>query len=47
MSGEIVTLDGGERRGVCGMFNTLDKVTPEQWDFLESVIRKSNKKSKE
>jgi len=47
MSGEIVTLDGGERRGVCGMFNTLDRVSQEQWDFMEMAIRSSNKKSKE
>jgi len=47
LSGEIITLDGGERRGVCGMFNTLEKVPQEQWDFLEMQIRKSNKKSKE
>lgn len=46
MSGEIVCLDGGERRGVCGMFNELDAVSNEQWDQMEQLIRSSNKKSK-
>lgn len=47
LTGEIITLDGGERRGVCGMFNVLDKVTQEQWDMMEQIIRSSNKKSKD
>jgi len=46
MNGEIITFDGGERRGYSGAFNALDKVTPEQWDQLEIMIRSSNKKSK-
>ena len=30
MNGEIVCLDGGERRGTCGMFSQLDKVSEEK-----------------
>jgi len=46
MNGEIVTFDGGEKRAFCGNFNALQQVAPEQWDMMEQVIRKSNKKSK-
>jgi len=44
LNGEIITFDGGERRGTCGMFNQLEKVTSDQWDMLEQVIRSTNKK---
>lgn len=66
VSGQVVTLDGGEvraRRCCCalmpprtypslcvqsvalaGEFNALSVVTDEQWDALEGLIRKTNKK---
>jgi len=47
LSGETVSLDGGEYRNMGGMFNILSKVTPEMWDMLAEMIRSSNKKSKE
>jgi 2,4-dienoyl-CoA reductase len=43
-SGEIVTLDGGEKVGLSGEFNALSAVSQEQWDMMESMIRKTNKK---
>lgn len=46
INAETVTLDGGEFRCLAGEFNKLLKVTPEQWDMMEAVIRSSNKKSK-
>lgn len=44
LNGEIITFDGGERRGTSGMFNQLKKVRNEQWDMLEQIIRSANKK---
>jgi 2,4-dienoyl-CoA reductase [(3E)-enoyl-CoA-producing], mitochondrial len=44
MSGEVVTLDGGETVAMAGEFNALSAVTPEQWDMMEGMIRKTNKK---
>lgn len=46
VNAETVTLDGGEFRSLAGEFNKLREVTDEQWDFMESLIRKKNKKSK-
>lgn len=46
LNGEIITFDGGEKRAFCGNFNALEIVPNEQWDMLEQIIRKSNKKSK-
>ncbi|XP_076055503.1 2,4-dienoyl-CoA reductase [(3E)-enoyl-CoA-producing], mitochondrial-like isoform X2 [Oratosquilla oratoria] len=46
LSGETVAFDGGEYRFMAGEFNILSKVTNEQWDFMEQVIRSSSKKSK-
>lgn len=46
MNGEIITFDGGERRGFASNFGQLEEVTPEQWDMLEKMIRSSNKNSK-
>lgn len=46
ISAETVTLDGGEFRQLAGEFNKLQKVTPDQWDMLEQIIRSTNKKSK-
>lgn len=44
VSGEIVNFDGGETVALSGEFNALHVVTKEQWDMLENMIRKSNKK---
>jgi len=47
INAETVTLDGGEFRQLAGEFNKLLRVTPEQWDMLEAMIRSTNKKSKQ
>jgi len=47
INAETVTLDGGEFRNLAGEFNKLRKITPEQWDFMEQIIRGKNKKSKD
>ena len=48
MTGEVVTLDGGEWLKGAGEFNWLDDVTtPEMWDDIEKMIRSSNTKGKE
>jgi len=44
---ETVTLDGGEFRSLAGEFNKLTQIAPEQWDMMEAIIRKTNKKSKD
>ncbi len=45
MTGEVVTIDGGEWLNGAGEFNWLDMMTtPEMWDELEAAIRKSNNK---
>ncbi|CAL1583988.1 unnamed protein product [Knipowitschia caucasica] len=41
MSGAVVRLDGGEYVSMAGEFNDLRKVTSEQWDLIESMIRKT------
>ena len=46
MSGQIVTLDGGETVGLSGEFNALSAVSEDQWDQLENMIRAGNKKGK-
>ena len=46
INSETVILDGGEFRQLAGEFNKLQKITPEQWDFMEQIIRSTNKKSK-
>ena len=35
VTGDVVTIDGGETVWGSGEFNILDEVTPEQWDALE------------
>ena len=42
-----MTLDGGEFRQLAGEFNKLRKITPEQWDLMEEIIRGKNTKSRE
>lgn len=43
MSGDTVTLDGGEFNALAGEFNALRRVTNEQWDLMEQMIRKNRK----
>lgn len=43
MTGSIIEFDGGEKVGMSGEFNSLERVTPQQWDMLEAMIRKSKK----
>ena len=40
LSGEIITLDGGEKTQNAGMFNSLRHLTPDQWENIESLTRK-------
>eukprot|EP01119_Soliformovum_irregulare_P005285 TRINITY_DN17064_c0_g1_i1.p1 TRINITY_DN17064_c0_g1~~TRINITY_DN17064_c0_g1_i1.p1 ORF type:complete len:331 (+),score=93.55 TRINITY_DN17064_c0_g1_i1:30-1022(+) len=46
LTGQVVTLDGGESVMMAGEFNKLLSVTNEQWDQMEESIRKTNDKSK-
>ncbi|KAK4316050.1 hypothetical protein Pmani_012755 [Petrolisthes manimaculis] len=46
VSGETLAQDGGEYRFMAGEFNLLSRVTPDQWDMMEKLIRSSNKKAK-
>ena len=44
MTGEIVTLDGGEWTYNAGQFSFLDKIPKAMWSIIEKTIRKKNKK---
>lgn len=44
LSGQIVTFDGGETAFNAGEFNALEQVTEQEWDMMEQMIRKTNKK---
>jgi len=44
LSGQIVTLDGGETAFNAGEFNGLHQVSPQEWDMMEQMIRGVNKK---
>lgn len=44
MTGEIVTLDGGEWTYNAGQFSFLDKIPKTMWSLIEKTIRKKNKK---
>jgi 2,4-dienoyl-CoA reductase len=44
MTGQVVTLDGGEKSFMSGEFNALNQVTPAMWDQMEALIRKGNAK---
>lgn len=47
MTGEVVTIDGGEWLNGAGEFNWLDMMTtPDMWDEIEAAIRKSSGKEK-
>ncbi|KAM3927708.1 2,4-dienoyl-CoA reductase [(3E)-enoyl-CoA-producing], mitochondrial [Leptodactylus fuscus] len=39
VSGAIIRMDGGEYVFMAGEFNALQKVTGEQWDIMEKMIR--------
>ncbi|XP_038665012.1 2,4-dienoyl-CoA reductase, mitochondrial isoform X2 [Scyliorhinus canicula] len=41
VSGAVIRFDGGEYVSIAGEFNNLQKVTNEEWDTLESLIRKT------
>jgi len=43
ITGEVVTIDGGEWLAGAGEFNFLEMVKPEEWDFIEKTIRKKTK----
>ncbi|MER3484021.1 MAG: 2,4-dienoyl-CoA reductase [Meiothermus sp.] len=40
ITGDVVTIDGGETAWNGGEFNVLDEVTKEQWDALEAMRKK-------
>ena len=44
MTGEIVTIDGGEWTYNAGQFTWLDKVPKAMWTIIEKTIRRKNKK---
>jgi 2,4-dienoyl-CoA reductase len=46
ITGETILLDGGELGFSAGEFNNLSKVSDEQWDVMEKMIRQSNAKDK-
>ncbi|KAM3614890.1 uncharacterized protein V6R79_020289 [Siganus canaliculatus] len=39
MSGAVIRFDGGEYVSMAGEFNSLSKVTPDQWKVMEAMIR--------
>jgi NAD(P)-dependent dehydrogenase (short-subunit alcohol dehydrogenase family) len=39
ITGEVVTIDGGETVGTGGEFNWLDAIKPEEWDIYEKIVR--------
>ncbi|XP_072267048.1 2,4-dienoyl-CoA reductase [(3E)-enoyl-CoA-producing], mitochondrial isoform X1 [Pyxicephalus adspersus] len=41
VSGAVIRFDGGEYVYMAGEFNNLQKVTKEQWDLMENLIRKT------
>lgn len=44
VTGEVVTIDGGEWLYNAGQFTGLDAVSEEQWDDIQEQVRKGNKK---
>ena len=40
ITGDVITIDGGETVWGAGEFNILDAVTPDQWDALEAMRKK-------
>jgi NAD(P)-dependent dehydrogenase (short-subunit alcohol dehydrogenase family) len=41
ITGDVITIDGGESVWNAGEFNVLDAVTKEQWDMLEAMRKRS------
>ncbi|XP_014821126.1 PREDICTED: 2,4-dienoyl-CoA reductase, mitochondrial isoform X1 [Calidris pugnax] len=41
VNGAVIRMDGGEYVAMAGEFNDLKKVTKEQWDMMEAMIRKT------
>ncbi|XP_033831197.1 2,4-dienoyl-CoA reductase, mitochondrial [Periophthalmus magnuspinnatus] len=41
MSGAVVRLDGGEYLSMAGEFNDLRRVSSEEWDMIEAMIRQT------
>uniref|UniRef100_A0A9L0JE49 2,4-dienoyl-CoA reductase 1 n=1 Tax=Equus asinus TaxID=9793 RepID=A0A9L0JE49_EQUAS len=41
INGAVIRFDGGEEVLISGEFNSLSKVTKEQWDTIEGLIRKT------
>ncbi len=41
VNGEVITIDGGEWLQGAGEMNMLNAITPEMWDALEAMIRKT------
>ncbi|XP_054023423.1 2,4-dienoyl-CoA reductase [(3E)-enoyl-CoA-producing], mitochondrial [Dryobates pubescens] len=41
VNGAVIRMDGGEFVSMAGEFNDLRKVTKEQWDIMEAMIRKT------
>ncbi|XP_016054430.1 PREDICTED: 2,4-dienoyl-CoA reductase, mitochondrial [Miniopterus natalensis] len=41
INGAVIRFDGGEEVFISGEFNSLKKVTQEQWDTMEALIRKT------
>ena len=39
VTGDCVTIDGGRQFAGAGQFNSLEDVTPRQWDELQAVMR--------
>ena len=44
INGEVITIDGGEWLQGAGQFNMLEKISPEMWDMLESMIKSKGRK---
>jgi NAD(P)-dependent dehydrogenase (short-subunit alcohol dehydrogenase family) len=44
ITGDVVTIDGGEWLSGAGEFNRLDDVSEEQWDVISKRIKENNKK---
>lgn len=42
VNGEVVTIDGGEWLKGAGMFNSMDRIAPEEWDALRAMIQKKS-----
>jgi enoyl-[acyl-carrier-protein] reductase (NADH) len=41
ITGDTITIDGGEWLGGAGQFNWLDIVKPHEWDAIRDQIRKA------